>query len=91
MGNRRVKKIDNLRWTSSSFFTSGLTAGSVAATWISTGTAPETIMRTRGSLLCALDGVAAPSVFIDVAIGLILVPEGTGTTVNPTVACSMTS
>ena len=38
-------------------------------------------MRTRGEMLAYLPGAAGPSIWVDVAVGFALVPEGTGTTV----------
>ncbi len=45
------------------------------------GTVPETIMRTRGELVGYIDGASAPGKLVHFAVGMILVPEGTGTTV----------
>jgi hypothetical protein len=38
-------------------------------------------MRTRGQLVCSLDGTAAPGLLVVIGIGLIVVPQGQGTTV----------
>jgi len=38
-------------------------------------------MRARGNLLAFADTTQAPGGLIDVAVGMVLVPEGTGTTV----------
>jgi len=38
-------------------------------------------MRTRGNLVCWIDGLEAPAVSIIVSVGMHVVPEGTGTTV----------
>ena len=45
-------------------------------------TRSETLMRTRGNLVCWVDGLEAPAVSAQIAIGMHLVPEGTGTTVT---------
>ncbi len=38
-------------------------------------------MRTRGEWVCGLDSTQAPGIAVLISIGLILVPEGTSTTV----------
>ena len=38
-------------------------------------------MRTRGNLVAFVDGTQAPGVLATITVGLILVPEGTGSTV----------
>ncbi len=58
-----------------------LTAGSVAATALGAGVSRETIMRTRGTIQLYLDGNQAPPKTVLVSMGLVLVPEGQGTTV----------
>ncbi len=42
---------------------------------------PETLMRIRGSVTAYVDGVQAPGTGARISMGMILVPEGTGTTV----------
>ncbi len=39
-------------------------------------------MRVRGEILSFMDGVHAPGVLVDMALGMIVMPEGTGTTVT---------
>ncbi len=82
---RRSKKIDFTHWGSiqRAFLAQG--AGSVAATVVSALAATtETILRTRGHLVCSLDGVQGSGILIDVAVGFLVVPGGTGTTVTST-------
>jgi len=79
---RGKKKIEAIRWVG--FQANALamaTATPVGVTMITAGTLPETIMRTRGQLFAGVDGLTPPARLIDVAVGFILVPEGTGTTV----------
>ncbi len=81
MARRRSgKKIDFTRWQFASQ-ASSTSAGTVGITAISSGSLTETLMRTRGSLVAFLDAISAPDIGINVSMGLILVPEGTGTTV----------
>ena len=84
MARRRSgRKIDNLRWGAfnNSFLATGAGAsGAIVLTTI-VGVV-ETIMRTRGNLVAWIDGLEAPAVGVIVSCGLIVVPEGTGSTVT---------
>ena len=76
------KTIDNLRWASGTATGIGaLGAGSQALTMLSAGVPRETIMRTRGEAMVSLDAAQPPGRFVLVSMGLVLVPEGQGTTV----------
>ncbi len=79
------KKIDNLRWEVSSGSFLAFSAGEVAAGLISVTTLPETLMRIRGNISGFIDGASAPGKLAKITMGIIKVPEGTGTTVlwNP--------
>ncbi len=82
MARRRSgKKIDNLRWIGVFQGFLGQAAGASAVTALSATTMPDTIMRTRGTLTGWIDALQAPAVAARVSVGLIVVPEGTGTTV----------
>jgi len=75
--------MESVRWTgaSASFF--GQAAGSAAAVFISASDdPPETLLRIRGELTCWVDGPAAPATAVEVGVGIALVPEGSGTTVQ---------
>jgi len=76
-----AKKIDTVHWTYGSFTATGLAIGSVAATAISAQHLPETLLRIRGEWSSQIDGSLAPNVGAAVTAGLVLVPEGTGSTV----------
>ncbi len=79
--SRPGKTIDNLRWAGGTSMTfSGISAGSSALTALSAGVPRETIMRTRGDVTAYLDGTTGPGVGVVVSMGLVLVPEGHGTT-----------
>ena len=80
-GRRRGKKIDFVHWTGFAVHSSGLSAGTAAATAIGAQHLPETLLRIRGEYTTSIDGAGAPGRFCTMATGLILVPEGTGTTV----------
>ncbi len=82
MARRRSgKKIDFVHWTG--FQDSILTrsAGISAKQLFPAQHDPETLMRMRGNLLVSLDATQAPGSLVQIAVGAILVPEGTGTTV----------
>ncbi len=78
---RQVKKIGFTRWLSFSNSAGALTAGTIASTVLTATTLPETVLRTRGTVLAYLDGTQAPSSLVQVSMGMIVVPEGTGSTV----------
>ena len=78
---RHAKKIDMVHWTYGSFSAAGLSAGTVAETVYAAQHLPETILRTRGEIVVYGDGALGSGLSCAVGVGLILVPEGTGTTV----------
>ena len=53
----------------------------IAGTFAAAQHDPETWLRFRGSHLCYVDGVSAPGKLCSIGVGLILVPEGTGSSV----------
>ncbi len=77
----RSRKIDNLRWLGFSGTFSALSAGTAAINVLTASTMKDTVMRTRGTLVAHIDGAAAPAKLVLISLGLIIVPEGTGTTV----------
>ncbi len=81
MARTHQKKIDTIRWAG--FVHSGsLSAGSAAVTILSAfATVKETIMRTRGELLCYVDSTSAPGGLAEIACGFILAQSGQSTTV----------
>ncbi len=79
--SRGTRKLDNVRWTFSSGFFSAVSAGDQALGFFTAQTLPETLMRIRGSVAAWLDNFDAPPVGIIIQMGIIKVPEGTGTTV----------
>ncbi len=84
MARRRSgKKIDTTRWVGAFGGTAGtgLSAGTLGVALLSSATLAETIMRFRGTLLAYMDAAGAPLRGVRVSVGLILVPEGTGSTV----------
>ena len=77
---RFQKKIDTVHWTYGSWsFSQG--AGTSAVNVFSAQHLPETLLRTRGEYVSFVDGVQAPNSLLGIGVGLIQVPEGTGTTV----------
>ena len=84
MARARTKKIDNVFWGSSGAGFLAVGAGSDAGfNAIGVGTQAATLLRVRGSFRAWLDGVQDPGVSIVlVQAGLILVPEGSGVTVQ---------
>ena len=81
MARNRSRKIDNLRWLGFRGEAAALSAGSSAVELVAAGPIPDTIMRTRGELVAYMDTTLAPGILVDVAVGFIIVPEGTGSTV----------
>ncbi len=85
MAHRRGsgRKIDSTHWTGFSAVTAsgGLSAGAVGFNIHAAAHLPETLLRTRGNLLAWVEGAVAPNLMASVSVGMILVPEGTGTTV----------
>ena len=77
---RREKKIRYTRWEGIQQTFAGRAAGSAGANVISAASDPQTIMRTRGELVISLDGTQAPGSLVSIGIGMILVPEGSGST-----------
>ena len=78
---RHAKKIDTVHWTYGSFLFGALTAGTAALNVLSAQHLPETLLRMRGEWTAWLDGTNAPPLALSITLGMILVPEGTGTTV----------
>ena len=82
MARRRSgKKIDFVHWTYNSAANAAQAAGTSALNWAPAQHDPETLLRFRGHLSAFVDGAAAPGEWASIGIGMILVPEGTGTTV----------
>ncbi len=81
MANRHVKKMDNLIWGTASGFFNSVSAGSTGILFATSGTLPTTLLRLRGEVLYTLEGASAPGQLIRCTMGIIKVPEGTGTTV----------
>ncbi len=82
MANRRSPRRGDLRWVFTQLNFAAISSGGVSAqTAISAGTQPETIMRTRGELLVWIDASPAQGEVQGVGFGLIVMPEGQGTTV----------
>jgi len=79
--SRFPKKIDNLRWDGWNLSALSFGAGQSASVFRSAGTLPETLMRLRGNFLGYLDGTQAPGALVLISVGIILVPEATGSTV----------
>ncbi len=84
MAHRRggfQKKIDTVHWTVGAISVLAGGAGSFARTVLAAQHLPETLLRSRGELVTWLDAAQAPGTIVQVTCGMILVPEGTGTTV----------
>ncbi len=77
-----AKKIAFTSWLNFQLNANGLAVGGTAAsTAFIAGAQASTLMRTRGNLVAWYDGVQAPGTSTRVAVGLIVMPEGQGTTV----------
>jgi len=78
---RHAKKIDYTHWTGGTASAFAMAAGVIGSTLASAAHLSETLLRMRGNLLAYVDGVQAPGGLTRVAVGIILVPEGTGASV----------
>ncbi len=82
MARRRSgKKIDFVHWVRMAASSLAQSAGSVAVNVLAAQHLPETIMRTRGNMVCFAGTTLAPGALAEIGVGMILVPEGTGSTV----------
>ena len=85
MARRRTgfqKKIDVVHWAYGSFEAIALaTTGVIGVLVHSAQHLPETMLRNRGEWAASLSGALGDGQGAAVTVGLILVPEGTGTTV----------
>ncbi len=79
---RPGKKLDHTRWEFSSGYLASAGAGVTAFNFSSVGTNPSTLLRMRGEVSSFASSAASPNTSIHVAYGIILVPEGSGTTVQ---------
>ncbi len=78
---RGGKKIDFTHWTSLTGRATAFSAGVIAVTMAAALHEPETLLRMRGNIVAWLDAVGSTPRWVSVGVGVILVPEGTGTTV----------
>ncbi len=68
-------------WTYTTDIIGAHAAGTAARTLAPAVHETETVLRIRGNLFANLDGAQAPGIMVEVGVGIVLVPEGTGTTV----------
>ncbi len=78
----RNKKIQYTHWTGFTGTFAGQAAGTAAVNLLAAQHEPETLLRTRGNLLSYGVTPQAPGVSAIITVGMILVPEGSGTTVT---------
>ena len=79
---RSGKKIDFTHWTPASFYFAAVTAGTPQAGTLHVAQhTPETLLRTRGNYATYVDAVQGTGGSALISCGIIMVPEGTGTTV----------
>jgi len=84
MGNQRRsgKKIEQLNWKLGVASALSLAGGNaVAVTVVAAEALQKTLMRIRGEFAAWANGVQAPAISSLLAVGIVQVPEGTGTTV----------
>ncbi len=81
MARRAQKKIDYTHWTLLQGSALAFGVGTVGISLLPAQHQPETLLRIRGILSAYVDGVQAPGVSSLLNVGIIPVPEGTGTTV----------
>jgi len=76
MANRKSgKKIDFTRWTFGAF-DSALASGSAQGVIVSPATRAQTILRTRGEIVCYADGTQAPAGRVRVGVGFLVQQAG---------------
>ncbi len=78
---RSGKKIDFVHWTLGSASEDNFSAGVAADTLFAAQHLSETLLRMRGHWTCHVRDTLTPPQSALMAVGIILVPEGTGTTV----------
>ncbi len=78
---RSGKKIDFTHWTGVQQVVLALGAGTIASNVSVALHESETWLRFRGNILFFLNANQIPGAFVQVAVGFLKVPEGTGTTV----------
>ncbi len=78
---RGTKKIHYTHWTGGGAAAVGQGAGTAAQQVFAAQHLTETLLRFRGNMEAYLDGGQDSNVGVRFSLGLILVPEGTGTTV----------
>jgi len=76
-----AKKIDFTHWTLAQTSFSAQAAGTVAGTMVAAQHLSETLLRTRGEWSAFIDTNQAPGQHAIITMGMIIVPEGTGSTV----------
>jgi len=75
------KKIDTVHWTGAAGQFVAQAAGTAAGLLFAAQHLPETLLRIRGEWYTCLSGVSTPTSGAQISMGIIQVPEGTGTTV----------
>ncbi len=76
-----AKKIDTVHWDYQSFEFISQAAGTAGALLAAAQHLPETLMRMRGEWVSTFSATAASGLGVAVTVGIIQVPEGTGSTV----------
>jgi len=79
---RSGKKIYFVHWTYGHRTFSAFAAGTAAVQIYPANHEPETLLRLRGRLDAFIDGASIPGWRANIGVGLILVPEGSSTTVT---------
>ncbi len=75
-----AKKIEVVHWTYGSFQFIGQAAAIAAVNVLSAQHLPETLLRMRGEWAACFEGALPSAIGVAATIGIIQVPEGTGTT-----------
>ncbi len=85
MARRRSgKKIDFVHWTGVQEQFAAQASGSAGVNVAVAAHESETLLRFRGNVLVYVDGAQPPGGLVQVALGMLLVPEGSGTVVTAT-------
>ncbi len=76
-----ARRKNNYLWQLSTGLFAAQGTGSVALNFGVAGTLPSTLLRIRGEISGYLDAASAPGLGVEVTYGIVVVPEGQGTTV----------
>ena len=81
---RGGKKIDFTAWVFARQAFLAQAAGAAGLTLITSSAGSNTLLRIRGNLLAYVDAAQVPGGLVSIGVGMIVMPEGTGTALTST-------